>query len=294
MNAWDQTSEFSQKILIQKAVTQKTIQGLYQNVAPIIIAIGISTIVIIIFFRTKVKIKTKEVTELKQVETRKDEFSFMITHELKTPLVPIKGYLDMLISGKIGSLTSQQIEKLKIVRSSADSLHKLIDDLFDVQKLETGNMKISREENSISDIINETIIQLKPDLDKKNIKVILELQQIRYLCDRSKISQVLLNLIRNSIDFTPSIDEQIRISLSKQDNFVKLVVEDNGSGIAKDQIESTFQKYYQADSSVRRDYGGTGLGLAIVKGIIDIHEGIINAESEQGKFTRFIILLPLN
>ena len=103
----------------------------------------------------------------------------MIAHELKTPLVPIKSYLDMIISGKIGQLTPQQIEKLEIIRSSANSLNKLIDDLSDVQKLDTGNMKIHLEDNSLSEIINETVIKLEPDFSKKGIKVNLELRQVR-------------------------------------------------------------------------------------------------------------------
>ena len=291
--ASDGPSGFSQKILIQKAETQKKIHDLYHNVVPIIIAISTLTVAIFAFSRSKVETKSKEIVELKQTEIRKDEFSSMIAHELKTPLVPIKSYLDMIISGKIGQLTPQQIEKLEIVRTSADSLNQLINDLSDVQKLETGNLKMSKEENSLSDIVNETIIQLEPNLDKKEIQTNLQLEQIRCFCDKSRISQVLLNLITNSIDFTPT-NGKISIFLSKVNDFAKLVVEDNGSGIPDDKLESIFQKYYQVDSSVDREYGGTGLGLSIVKGIVDMHRGTITAESQLGKFTRFTILLPLN
>lgn len=294
LDAWDGPSEFSQKILIQKAETQKKIHELYHNVIPIVIAISTLTAAVITFSRSKVQVKSKEIVELKQTEIRKDEFSSMIAHELKTPLVPIKSYLDMIISGNLGQLTPKQIEKLQIVRSSAESLHKLIDDLSDAQKLETGNMKISKEEHSISDIVNETIIQLEPDLDKNNIKVSLELEQIRCNCDKARISQVLLNLVTNSIDFTPSSDGKITISLSKEGDFAKIIVEDNGSGIPKDELETIFQKYYQVDSSTAREYGGTGLGLAITKGIVEMHGGKITAESEVGQFTKFIVLLPLD
>jgi len=114
------------------------------------------------------------------------------------------------------------------------------------------------------------------------------------MCDKSRISQVLLNLLTNSIDFTPSVDGKIMISLSKENEFAKLIVEDNGSGIPEDKLEQIFQKYYQVDSSLRREYGGTGLGLSITKGIIDMHGGNISAESQVGKFTRFTIMLPLN
>ena len=293
LDAWDGPSEFSQKILIQKAETQKRIHQMYHNVVPVIIAVSTLTIGVIFFSRSKVENKVQEIVELKEVETRKDEFSSMIAHELKTPLVPIKSYLDMIISGKIGQLTPQQIEKLEIVRSSADSLNKLIDDLSDVQKLDTGNMKIHLEDNSLSEIVNETVIKLEPDFNKKGIKISLELHQVRCLCDKSRIAQILLNLLTNAIDFTPSSDGKISISLSKDGDFAKLSVEDNGSGIPEDKLEQIFQKYYQVDSSMRREYGGTGLGLSITKGIVDMHGGKINVESKMGKFTRFTILLPL-
>lgn len=293
LDAWDGPSEFSQKILIQKAQSMKSLHEIYERAIPtVIIAITVS-IGIIVFMGSKFKRKEEQVTELEHVGHQKDEFSSMITHELKTPLVPIKNYLDMFISGNLGQLTPKQIEKLQIVRSSAESLHKLIDDLSDVHKLETGNMKISQEENSLSDIINEVVIQLEPVFEKKGIKINLELKQVRCYCDRSRISQVLLNLLVNSIDFTPASDGKISISLSKEYDFAKIVVEDNGSGIPNDKLESIFKKYYQVDSATKREYGGTGLGLAITKGIIDMHGGKIIPESDLGKFTRFIILLPL-
>ncbi|MBC8515767.1 MAG: DUF3068 domain-containing protein [Nitrosopumilus sp.] len=293
LDAWDAPSEFSEKILVQKAQSLKSLHEMYERAIPTGI-IGITgSIAILVVVLSKFKTKEDEVTELEYVGHRKDEFSSMIAHELKTPLVPIKSYLDMIISGNLGQLTPKQIEKLQIVRSSADSLHKLIDDLSDVQKLETGNMKMSQEENSLSDIINEIIIQLEPDFDKKGIKINLELNQVRCFCDKSRVSQVLLNLLTNAIDFTPSSDGKISISLSKEESFAKITVEDNGSGIPNDKLETIFQKYYQVDSSSKREYGGTGLGLAITKGIVDMHKGKIVAESELGKFTRFTILLPL-
>ena len=179
LEAWDEPSAFSQNILIQKVHSLKIIHDIYHHVIPLLIAIGTGISIIIVISRSKFKTQEKKIIELKQVETRKDEFSSMIAHELKTPLVPIKSYLDMIISGKIGQLTSQQIEKLEIVRSSAESLNKLIDDLSDVQKLDTGNMKMHREINSLSDIINETVIKLEPDFNKKGIKINLQLNSCR-------------------------------------------------------------------------------------------------------------------
>ena len=291
--ASDGPSPFSQKILVQKAQTFKMLHELYHDVIPIVIifltAAGTGIIVLQSMFRKE----QAQVTELKQVETKKDEFSSMIAHELKTPLVPIKSYLDMIISGQLGQLSPQQIEKLQVVRSSADSLHKLINDLSDVQKIESGNLKATFDEHSLNDIVKEVLIQLEPDFAKKDLEINTVLKSVFCVCDKTRISQVLLNLLTNSIDFTPS-SGKITISLTKEDSFAKIVVEDNGSGIPTEKIENIFQKYYQVDSSATREYGGTGLGLAITKGIVDLHHGKISVDSAVGKFTKFTILLPLD
>lgn len=293
LEAWDEPSPFSQKILAQKAHTFKELHETYHDLIPSLIVLLTGVIGGLFFVQSKFTKEKEQVTELKETETRKDEFSSMIAHELKTPLMPIKSYLDMILAGKMGQLTPQQIEKLEIVRSSADSLHKLINDLSDVQKLETGNLRLNLDEHSLSDIVNETVIELQPDLDKKDLQTSLSLHQIRCLCDKMRIKQVLLNLITNSIDFTPN-SGKITINLSKEDDYAKIIVEDSGSGIPNEQLENIFKKYYQVDSSRTREYGGTGLGLAITKGIIDQHGGKISVESKVGKFTRFTILLPLS
>ena len=293
LEAWDKPSPFSQKILAQKAHTFKELHETYHDFIPSLIVLLTGVVAGLFFIQSKFTKEKEHVTELKQTETRKDEFSSMIAHELKTPLMPIKSYLDMMLSGKIGQLTPQQIEKLEIVRSSADNLHKLINDLSDVQKLETGNLRLNLDEHSLSDIVNETVIELQPDLDKKELETILNLKQIRCTCDKMRIKQVLLNLITNSIDFTPD-SGKITVKLSKEDDYAKIIVEDSGSGIPTEQLENIFKKYYQVDSSRTREYGGTGLGLAITKGIVDQHGGKISVESNVGKYTRFTILLPLN
>ncbi|MBS3923624.1 MAG: DUF3068 domain-containing protein [Nitrosarchaeum sp.] len=289
-----ETSSFTESIITETTIAQ--IENMYFNNV-VLPSLFLSVIFVggaVWILSTNLKKTKHEKSHLEQTDRQKNEFSSMIAHELKTPLIPIKSYLDMLIAGRLGQLTPQQLEKLDIIRSSAHSLNKLIDDLSEVQKLETGVMNIHKEENSLSDIINGVIIQLEPNLEKKGIKLHLELVPIKCNCDKSKISQVLLNLLTNAIDFSPSSNGKITISLSKLDNFVKIIVEDNGSGIPTDKLESIFLKYYQIDSSLSREFGGTGLGLAIVKGIVELHGGQISVESKLGEFTRFTIMLPLN
>jgi signal transduction histidine kinase len=248
--------------------------------------------------KEKIKARTLELEELnKDLQTKnkqKDEFSSVIAHELKTPLVPIKGYLDMMLAGKLGQLTERQIEKLEIMRSSVESLNKLINDLTDVQKIEMNVMKLHMSETHLSDLINESVIRLRTDFDKRNIRLKLELQNVTCICDKDRMMQVVFNLLTNAIDFCPVTDGKISIELSQDAQYAKIIVTDNGIGISKEHVDKIFNKFYQVDSSLTREHGGTGLGLAIVQGIVQEHGGKVSVDSKIGHGTTFTILLPKN
>jgi PAS domain S-box-containing protein len=232
--------------------------------------------------------------QLKQVDKIKDEFLAMITHELKTPLVPIKGYIDILLSEKFGPLNEEQQEKLDIVRSSTKSLLKIVSDLLDVQKIELGQLRLLKERQNISELINETILKLKPDAEHRGITITTDLQEISCVCDKVRIEEVIGNIITNAIDFCPQTNGKIQIKLSRENKYAKIVVKDNGVGIQKSSLDKIFVKFYQVDTSVTREHGGTGLGLSVCKGIIENHGGKIWAESEgRDKGTEIHILLPL-
>jgi len=232
---------------------------------------------------------------LKKIDKQKEEFSAMISHELKSFLVPIKGYVDLLLSEKLGALNDGQKERLKIVSSSTEQLRKLISDILDVQKLEMGVLKLQLNECIISDLINDVLVKQRTELEEYKITVTANLMQnVKCSCDKNRIEQVLVNLINNSIDFCPKMDGKIRIDLSVEDDYAKITVTDNGSGIPSDKLEKIFAKFYQVDSSTTREHGGTGIGLSICKGIVDAHGGKIWAESKVGQGATFHILLPRN
>lgn len=232
---------------------------------------------------------------LKKIDKQKEEFSSIISHELKSFLVPIKGYVDLILSEKLGALNDGQKERLRIVSSSTDQLRKLISDILDVQKLEMGVLKLQLAECVLSDLINDVLVKFRTELETYQITVTANLMQnVRCTCDKSRIDQVLVNLINNSIDFCPKMDGKISIDLSLEDEYVKITVADNGSGIPSDKLEKIFVKFYQVDSSTTREHGGTGIGLSICKGIIDAHGGKIWAESKVGQGATFHILLPRN
>jgi signal transduction histidine kinase len=235
----------------------------------------------------------KSLSELKVVEKSKDEFVAMITHELKTPLVPIRGYVELLLSERMGNLNDAQKKRLNVIQTSSESLLRLISDLLDVQKIELGQLKLDKQENDLTEIINSVIVKIKPQLEQKGIIITQELEAHTIcLCDKGRIDQVLNNLFLNSMDFVPKENGKISITLNQHDK-VEIIIKDNGIGIEKDQLEKLFVKFYQVNTSTTREHAGTGLGLSICKGIIENHGGKIWAKSEGlGKGTEFHIMLP--
>ncbi len=232
--------------------------------------------------------------ELKKANVVRDQFLAMITHELKTPLVPIKGYTDLLLSCKFGPLNELQRPRLETIKSCSDTMLKLISDLLDVQKLELGKLRLNKGNYDLSEIIINAIEKIKPNAERSGIVITTDLQfNLFYLCDKTRIQQVIINLLYNSLDFCQKQDGKIELKMFSDKDGIKIIVKDNGIGIPKEKQEKLFTKFYQADTSSTREHGGSGLGLSICKGIIDNHGGKIWAHSNGiGKGTEMHILLP--
>jgi signal transduction histidine kinase len=237
-------------------------------------------------------IKTKE-EEARRMSVAKDEFLTMITHELKTPLVPIQGYADMLLGGHLGSLTDKQRERMGIIKSSATSLLQIISDLLDAQKLELGQLRMKKEVSPIQNTILKSIQTLQPQIDENRIKVISEVKPDMMVAhDADRITQVLTNLIKNSLKAVKPDDGIVKITASEDSSEVRITVSDNGTGIPPEKQTKLFTKFYQADASLTREKGGSGLGLSICKGIVGAHGGRITLESTPGVGTKVTFSLP--
>ncbi|MBI3639736.1 MAG: PAS domain-containing sensor histidine kinase [Thaumarchaeota archaeon] len=306
MNQWRKTSVISQKEIWLKrkngTIFPTLLNGinLYDENGKIIGRTATLTNLTQIY-RAREKLQTKEkqiekqFKALKKLNRIKDEFLTMITHELKTPLVPINSYTDILLSEVLGPLNEAQKNRLVIMKSSSKSLLKLISDILDAQKIELGQLTLKKETYDISEIIKETVNKMKPIVERNGISITTDLhERIFCLCDKIRIEQVLSNLITNSLDFCSKESGKIHIKLHTQDNVTKIVVKDNGVGIVKGSLDKIFVKFYQADTTTTREHGGTGIGLSVCKGIIEGHGGKIWAESEgRNKGTEIHILLPM-
>ena len=222
-----------------------------------------------------------------------EQFFSMISHELKTPLVPIQGYVKMLKEERFGNLDEIQKEKLGIVDSNSTALSKLIQNMLDYQKLSSGSMEMKKEENNIEKIVNDSFASLDSEFKQKEVERTVSIEgNIEFICDAKRISQVLTALLDNSLKAIQPKLGKINVSVSQLENIVTISVHDNGCGISKEEIVKVFSKFYQVDMSNTREKGGVGLGLSICQKIIDAHDGKIWIESELGKETTINFTLP--
>jgi len=236
-------------------------------------------------------IKEKD-EQTKKTDIAKDEFLAMITHELKTPLVPIQGYSDILLSEHLGKLNEKQKERINIIKDSSENLLSIISDLLDAQKLELGQLRMRVGNSNIKETITDAIKSFLPQAQKNKIEIISDIQDIIIEHDPDRIKQVITNLIKNSLNAITHQNGKIEISSEEFPHEIKIHVKDNGMGIPPEKQDKLFKKFYQIDATLTREKGGSGLGLAICKGIMENHGGSIQLERSLNQETVFTLSLP--
>ncbi|MEH2205619.1 MAG: response regulator [Nostoc sp.] len=234
----------------------------------------------------------RDITERKQIERMKDEFVSVVSHELRTPLTSIHGSLGMLASGLLPTDSEQGKRLLQIATDSSERLVRLINDILDIERIESGKAKMEPEICNIVDLIVQAVNVMQPLADKAGVKVSVSALSGQVLADCDRIVQTLTNLLSNAIKFS-SAGSTVWLGAQHQGNEVLLTVKDTGRGIPTDKLESIFERFQQVDSSDSRNHDGTGLGLAICKSIMQQHGGRIWAESVLGEGSTFYITLPL-
>ncbi len=205
------------------------------------------------------------------------------------------GFSDLLLEGAFGSLNTRQSKYVNNILISGKNLLEIINNLLDISRLEAGDRKLNYEEIDIASLIGDVRMSLISLASHKKISlevnVDTSLENIR--ADRTKLRQILYNLMNNAIKFTPDKGRVI-VSACKKKGELEIKVSDNGIGLSKENNEKIFMPFTQADSSTARRYGGTGLGLYIVKNFIDLHGGKIWVDSEVGKGSTFVFTLPID
>lgn len=256
-------------------------------------------------FDTPVEIKTDDELEdlgtafnkmmdgLKQLQALKDEFVFIAAHELRTPVAIMKGYLELLVGGTVGSTDDTAKGFIKKVINANERLIQLVNDLLEVSRSDAGKLTIQVSAVEIGEPIQSVLGELKGLADKKSIVMNYEKTDVpKIMADTDRIKEVLVNLVGNAVKYSPD-GGSITISHEVQGPNLVVHVKDTGFGISKEAQAKLFEKFYRVQTEKTRDIIGTGLGLFIVKQIIEKMNGKIWVESEEGKGSLFSFSLPI-
>ncbi len=235
----------------------------------------------------------RDITERKRIDRMKNEFVSTVSHELRTPLTSIRGSLGLALSGVVGDVPAKMHEMLMIASNNTERLLLLINDILDMQKIESGMMSFHFRKQNMEELVKEAVRDNESYARQFNVKFVLQrsLNNVHVFADKDRIIQVMANLLSNAAKFSPK-NETIEISLARHKGAVRVSIADHGPGIPEDFQPKLFEKFTQHDASDARQKGGTGLGLSITKAIIDKHGGKLDFVSKMGVGTTFYFELP--
>ncbi|HHT7190209.1 TPA: envelope stress sensor histidine kinase HitS [Bacillus cereus] len=227
--------------------------------------------------------------ELNAMEKMRQEFVSNVSHEIQSPLTSIKGFARALQDDNLSE--EKRKHYLTIIETETTRLSKLSQNLLKLTLLESEEYTPERVTYRLDQQLKQIVLNSEPLWAEKEIELDLDLEKVHITADQESMSQVWINLIHNSIKFTPS-SGTITIQLQEYEKVVEVSIRDSGIGISEEQKQHIFERFYKADSSRNRAYGGSGLGLAIVKKVLDLHRGEIKVESEEGNGTEFTVCIP--
>jgi PAS domain S-box-containing protein len=234
-----------------------------------------------------------DISDRKEIDQMKSEFVSIASHEMRTPLTSIKGVLQLLAAERLGTLPKSGAEMVKIALKNTDRLVRLVNDVLDLERLESKRVVMERQLCQAADLIQQAAetIQAMAEQEKITICVTAADTPITFWADPDQIIQTLTNLLSNAIKFSPE-NSTVWLKAENQGDRVLFQVQDRGKGIPTDKLETIFERFQQVDASDSRRKGGTGLGLAICRQIIQQHGGQIWAKSTLAKGTTFYFTLP--
>lgn len=233
-----------------------------------------------------------DITKIKELERYRSEFVANVSHELKTPLTVIRNYVETLLNGAIDDKDNNRSFLAKIEKHS-DNLAKLIDEILEISRLETGRVKKEFERVDIDRVISRCIEMIKDKAKGKGMSICVECAEGLVIDGiEDYIYRAVLNVADNAVNYTDP-GGRVSIKCSRSDKYAEIKISDTGIGIPSESLPRIFERFYRVDSARSRDSGGTGLGLSIVKHIVELHNGTIDVESAPGKGSCFTLKLPL-
>ncbi len=234
-----------------------------------------------------------DITERKKIEQMKDDFISLASHELRTPLTSIVGYVDLILDGDTGKINKEQREFLEIISQNTRRLEALINDVLDIEKIESVRIKMKRERVNLNEIVEACIDTFRVVAEGKGLKLEKEIKadRIEVWGDSDRLSQVLSNLLSNAIKYTKK--GKVKVTVQTKGKFASVAIEDTGVGMSQDELSSVFARFFRSNDSYVRKTTGSGLGLSIAKATMERHNGDIKVESELGVGSRLEVILPL-
>jgi two-component system, OmpR family, sensor histidine kinase VicK len=237
---------------------------------------------------------TSDISDRKAIERMKDEFIAVVSHELRTPLTSLHSALKILATRRLGTLSAQGQQMLEIADENTERLVRLVNNVLDLQRIESGEVKMEKQAYSAAELMVQAIEAMQPMAQQHGVSLETQPVNIQIWVDSDYIVQALTNLLSNAIKFSfPGGTVRLTAQLQTDQPEALFNVQDQGQGIPTDKLESIFKRFQQVDSSDSRKKGGTGLGLAICRKIIEQHEGRIWVESAIGQGSTFSFTLPI-
>jgi signal transduction histidine kinase len=234
----------------------------------------------------------RQLAELYDLDRLKDDFVASVSHELRTPLTSIRGYLELVLAGEAGELTAEQRDFLGIVDRNSDRLLHLVSDLLEVAQIESGRLELDVAEEELGEFLAEAVAAASPLAAGHGVELALHHNgEIRVLVDRTRLGQVIDNLLSNALKFTHA-GGRVDVRLSTSNGAVLVEIADTGIGISPADQERLFQRFYRAAPAAEQAIPGSGLGLWISKAIVEAHGGSIGVESWAGRGSTFRVTLP--
>jgi PAS domain S-box-containing protein len=240
---------------------------------------------------TGVVITFRDITQRRAVEQMKDEFVSIVSHELRTPLTSIRGALGLIAGGRIGEIPQKAQRMLDIAVSNTDRLVRLINDILDIERIDSGTVSLKLQVCDAQTVMRQAIDLIRPIANKANVEIECGVCDEAVFADPDRLTQVFTNLLGNAIRFSPS-GSRVTLNGTHGDHKVLFEVADHGRGIPPEKLELIFERFQQVDASDSRENGGSGLGLAICRSIVREHGGEIWAESVPGSGSRLRFTIP--
>ncbi|PLX27072.1 hypothetical protein C0583_04995 [Candidatus Parcubacteria bacterium] len=235
-----------------------------------------------------------DITYIKEIDRMKTEFVSVASHQLRTPLTAVKLFSEALIEEDIGKINEEQKEHLENIHKSTTRMIRLVNDLLNVTRIESGRLRVTPRETDINEYIKNLITEAKPSARISNVKIeYKEVKLPKVMIDQNLFRQVIQNLISNAIRYSKQKNGKVGVKVEKDNVYYIISVSDNGIGIPKGMQERIFEKFYRADNAIQAVTEGTGLGLYASKMIVDSSGGKIWFDSNEGKGTVFYVKMPL-